>query len=948
MRILRLQFVAIICMFISCKTTLKTVTLQNQEPDSAPDSIENGIPIDQNIIKGVLPNGLTYYLYSTDVVEDRASYYIIQNVGSIVETDTELGFAHFLEHLAFNGTETYPGKTFLNKMQDNGLVFGRDINAYTGYDETVYNVNNIPTNELTEDGLQILHDWANALLLTDEEIDAERGVVKEEWRSRQDGRGRIFDQVQSTVFGGSKYGERSPIGDMDIIENFKYDELRNFYHNWYRTDLQAIAIIGDFDVEEMESRVREKFSTIPTAKNPIERVQVSIADNDELDYKMAMDKEVATSNISFSIRHKKPQTIDDVTDLKNNLYHNIITTTLNQRFRELGETPDSDFLRIQVSFRGFTRLYSSFSLDIYPKPNKQAEAFSTAMTELNRAVKFGFSNAELDRAIANYVSFYENSLERWNDRPHRAILNSIRENYLNAEPLTDPNAEFDVAKGILGEMTSDKLREELRRLYTHENRSVIVTGVEGNDNLEKEEAIEIINRIENDDSLQPYQDTELGESIMEGVTLLPGKIIDETVNNELGYTAYTLSNGVQVYHKFVDKQKNNVSLNAVSEGGLSLLSEDDYFNANLMRSIIQMSGINSFSRSEMQKLMAGKQASLGIRISELEESISGRSSTNDVEALLQLFHLTFTNPRFDTEAIDIIKQNLDNQRIAKSQNLRGIMSDSLNVAMHGTNDPLNQLLTKELIETLNIEKIKSIYMDRFGNAADFKIFIAGDISKELLKPMLEKYIASIPTSSEKESWKPLRDEWISDKIDKDIFLAMDDPKCSVNVILKKTLPFTLENEYLIEIMGKLLQIRYLETIREEEGGAYTARAYSRLIEDPISEATLSISFECNPNMVDNLVGIVYTEIEKIKKGDIMDEDLDKVLKSILKDREEAKNNNGYYLESMMTYEHDKYNMDDPKNFEEIIHAITENKLQAIANEFLEKSDSCEIIFKPKK
>ncbi|MDD7887819.1 pitrilysin family protein [Flavivirga sp. 57AJ16] len=895
-----LPVVVIYFLFFNCKSTRENNTVERPKVENESKNTTvaiSDIPADKTIKKGVLPNGLTYYLHSTKVLKDKASYYIIQNVGSTVETDEEQGFAHFLEHLAFNGTETFPGKSFMNKMEENGLVFGRDINAYTSYDETVYNVNNLSTTpELIEDGLQILHDWADALLLTGEEIDAERGVVKEEWRTTQSGRSRIAEKTQDVYYGKSKYAKRSPIGKMDIIENFEYDALRKFYKNWYRSDLQAIVVIGDIDVEEMEVRVKEKFSSIPMVKNPIKRDFIKIPNNTDLDYVMAMDKEVATSNIMFSIRHDKDVNATASQRLEAFWCNKFITDIINLRLQELGQDPESDFLRMGISYGSLARLHNSFSIQISPKPNKQHEAFTVAMTELNRALKFGFKNSEVERMITKYTSDYKNNLERLNDRPHSYIQSQILDNYLNGEPMNDPYAEFEASKAIFNEINSEKLTQKLKELYTDINRSVVVVGVEGEDNLSKDAAATIISKIESDNTLQPYEEQVVEGVLLDATTLVLGKIDNEKENTELDYTTYKLSNGVEVNHRFINKQKNIVYLSAVSDGGKSLLKEDEYFNASLVPMFAQMSGLGNFSQIELQKQLTGKQVSLNTNIGEIEESIMGRSSANDIETLLQLFNLTFTKPRFDEAMLFHIKQNLENQKAYASQTLQGIISDSLMVAIYGKNNPLNQLLSKELIATISADKMKKIYTERFKNVADFKVFIAGDITGEMLKPLLEKYVASIPTIKEKEVWKPLASNWVSDRIDRDIYLSMENPKSSVNISIEKDMSFTIKEEHVISVLGKILQLRCTESLREESGGTYVARSSAWSVKKPISKAGISVKFDSNPEMVEQLIDIVYAEIDKIKNGNIKAEDLDKVLQSMLKDREVSKNSNGFLYE----------------------------------------------------
>ncbi|WP_223551644.1 pitrilysin family protein [Aestuariivivens sp. NBU2969] len=907
----------------------------------------NNLPIDNSIKKGVLPNGMTYYLHSTDVTNDVASYYIIQNVGSILENDDQQGLAHFLEHMAFNGTKHFEGKGILNTLEKEGIVFGKDINAYTSFDETVYNVNNIPTTpELIETGLQILHDWSNYLLLTEDEIDAERGVIKEEWRTRQNGRMRIFQQTIGTAFGNSKYAERLPIGKMDIVENFEYKALRDFYHDWYRTDLQAIAIIGDFDLEQMETKIKEKFSAIPAVDNPLERYVVEIEDNESLAYAMAMDNEVSSAGIQFNIRHDKPKDKKSIAYLRENILNGIVIDVLTERFNEIKQQPEAPFIDVYTGFRGLSRAHNQFIFGIIPKEGKQQEAFKLAMLEINRAVKFGFTKAEIQRSIIKNQNNYENQIARLDDRGHGEILGQIQANYLDNEPITDITKEYEIAKGIFNEVTQNILLSQIQKLYSKNNRNVIVTGVEGKNNLTEAQTIEIINEVENDTTLQPYQEEEELKSLMAGVELTSGKIVKTESQEELGFTTYTLSNGVKVHYQFVDKQKNNVALRAHSYGGNSLINTEDLPSANMMLNVIGRSGLGEFSATELPKVLAGKTASVNLSLGDISESISGFSTTKDVETMLQLLNLHFTKPRFDEVAYNVFLQNLDNYLLTKSKDLRSKISDSITVSLYGNNNPYKRLFDKNYVSDIDFDKMKRLYSSRFSNAADFEFVIVGDVKEDSLKPLLERYIASLPTTKEKEHWKDNSVEWLSSKIDKDIFLPMEDPKASVRIAIKNNMSHSVKNSLLMDALGSILQLRYTESLREQEGGTYGASARGSLYKEPLELAYLSISFDCNPDLAEKLIGIVYKEIEKIKQGEIQQNDLDKVLTNFLKEREESKSFNRYELSAISTWIIDGYNRNAPENFENIVNSITKKDIQDLTIKLLEDHKSYEIVFKP--
>ncbi|GAA3642908.1 M16 family metallopeptidase [Flavivirga jejuensis] len=906
------------------------------------------LPVDETIRKGVLPNGLTYYIKNTDIVKAAASYYIIQNVGSILENENQQGLAHFLEHMAFNGTESFPGKGILNTLQKYGAVFGKDINAYTGFDETVYNLNNIPTKEgLVDTCLTVLKDWSNYLLLTDEEIDAERGVIKEEWRARQNGKMRLFKTSLPIAFNHSKYANRLPIGLMSVVENFDYKALRDFYHDWYRTDLQAIAIIGDLDVNEIEQKIIEKFSKIPAVDNPKERFVIDIPDNDTMMYSLGKDPEVSTANISFAIRQKKSLETETVADLKRSLLESMATRMLSVRILEKAQNPEASFLGAGISYGSMSRTFNAFNMRISPKPNQQKEAFKEVLTEVLRAVKHGYLQSEIDRAIAKMSSSYENQIAKKSDMSHKQIEKSIQNNFLNNSTITDVEKEYDIAKQILSAITQEELHNTIKMLYAKKSRYINVTGVEGQENLTEEDVKQIITGVENDAALEPYSEVLEGKTLVSDLNIKAGTIEKTKTNKEIGATTYTLSNGIKVHYKFVNKEKDKVSLNAISYGGTSLLKDEDLPSASLVDNLIQMSGLGDFTTIDLQKVLAGKTAIVRIRLGNINETLSGRSNTKDVETMLQLAHVYFVKPRFDEQAFKVLESNINNHVIKRSKDLAEKMKDSLTIALYGKNNPKKRIFNQDYVNDISFEKIKTIYKDRFSDASDFEFFIVGDVKESQLKPLLETYIASLPTKNIKENYKDNGSEWVSNTIDKAIYLTMEVPKVSVNIVYKKEMPYTKSNVVYTNTLGDILQLRVTETVRESEGGAYSPKANARFFREPKSQAYVSFRFDCNPDMADKLVDVVNAELQKIVKGDIKDDDLNKIRTNFIKERKQAKDKNWYDMQVLTSYFRYNENINDPKNFEKIVNKMSKKDIQKIAKQILDGGKSYEVVFKPK-
>ena len=913
-------------------------------------NLKEPLPVNKKMVKGVLKNGMTYYIYKTEVVKNVASYYIIQNVGSILENDDQQGLAHFLEHMAFNGTENFPGKGVLNTLQQHGAIFGKDINAYTAFDETVYNMNNIPTNVdgLIDNSLLILHDWADGLLLTDEEIDAERGVIKEEWRSRQSGDMRLFKNALPTMFNHTKYAQRMPIGLMSIIDNFQYKTIKDFYHDWYRTDLQAIAVVGDFDVAEMEQKIIKLFSTIPAIKNPLPRIEVDIPDNANMLYNFGMDKEITTSSILFNINHPKSLKEETIGDLQESLYNSMICSMLSARLREIAQKPDAPFVSSSCGYRSLVRTEDTFGLDISPKTNKQQEAFKTTLTELNRAVKFGFTQAEIDRTVAVYSNYYQTKITKFDQTSHFEIANTIIKNYLENEALVDVTKEYDLVKVIFDQMTANDLHDAIKKLYTQKNRVLDVTGVEGDNNLTEPEALKIIKEIENDTALTAYADEFSGKTLISGMNIKPGKIVSEKFNKEIGATTFVLSNGITVHYKFTDIEKNNVLFEASSFGGNSMLQDADLPSAGYVSTFARMSGLGDYNAIDLGKVLAGKTASSNVSITELQESISGMSTTKDFETSLQMMHLQFVKPRFDTTSFEVLKNNMNNSLIQRGGDNNFKIADTITTTLYGFNNPKKRLYTEKFISEVSLEKMKAIYLDRFSNPADFQFFITGDISKEALKPLLEKYVASLPTTKKKEKWQDNSPSWLKDSNKKEVFLAMEDPKATVRIAFKKPTKYSLKNTYLVKALQDILQIRLMETLREQEGGTYGASVYSDLTKRPKEVASLYVYFDCNPDKVEKLVSIVFQEIDKIKNGDVSKNDLDKSLTNYLKDQKEEQEYTAYELNVLYDFYIEGYNKADPKNNIDLINSIQLQDVQNFAKAMMNDAQSFEIIFKPKK
>ncbi|MCI9843586.1 M16 family metallopeptidase [Flavobacterium pectinovorum] len=932
----------ILILFISFFIAVLSKTTAQNVKESDP------LPPDLTIIKGVLPNGMTYYIKRTEVVRNAASYYIIQNVGSILENDDQQGLAHFLEHMAFNGTESFPGKGILNTLQKSGAVFGKDINAYTSFDETVYNMNNIPTKDgLVDVCLTVLRDWSNKLLLTDEEIDAERGVIKEEWRTRQNGQSRVMEKSLPVRFNNAKYAQRLPIGLMSVVENFKYKALRDFYRDWYRSDLQAIAVIGDIDVKVVEQQIKEKFASVKPISDPKKRFVVAIAPNDKMQYVQVSDPEISAASLNFGIRHPRVLNEQTAGDLKRSLLESMALKMLSDRISEKAQRPEASFLGARTAYSAMTRTSNSLAISVSPKPNLQQAAFKEVMTEVVRAVKFGYTDSEIDRAKQVIETSYENQIAAKNDNSHKEIEDAIQDNFLSGTAMTDVEQEYPIAKNILASLNKEELHNTIKNLYTRENRFLIVTAVEGQDSLSEETALDILAEVELGSSIVPYTEASAGKTLISGLEIKAGDIKSVKTDKKTGAVTFKLSNGVVVHYKHTDKEKNKVSLNALSNGGTSLLKDEELPSADFVTNLAEMSGLGEFNSTELKKIITGKTARISLSLGEINESIYGNSNTKDVETMLQLVHLQFVKPRFDPEAFKVMQSSITNYLIRRSKDVGEKIKDSLTLALYGKENPRESIFDQKYADAVSFEKISSIYKQRFSDISDFEFFMVGDIDQAQLEPLLKKYIAGIETGNLKEKFADNAPQWLSERIEQDIQIQMKNPKAVVKLVYKKEMPYSIKNALYSNVLGDILQLRLIATVREAEGGAYSPNAGGALSREPKSQVLVSFNFDCNPKMADKLVGIVQAEFVKISKGDIADEDWDKIKTNLIKEHLQARDKNSYDMRLLTQYFRYGENISDPKNFEEIVSKMTKKEIQQLAESIIGSGKSYKIVFKPK-
>lgn len=930
-------------------TFLLTAIILSSASALAQYDFNAAVPVDPTLRTGTLDNGMTYFIRHNEEPKERASFYIIQNVGAILEEDNQNGLAHFLEHMAFNGTEHFPGKGIINTLEHHGVAFGRNINAYTAQDETIYNLTNVPVGPegLMDTCLLVLHDWSNFLLLKEDEIDSERGVISEEWRTRRNAGFRLRAKYLPVLTNGSKYGQRDVIGDYDIINNFDYDVLRKFYHDWYRTDLQAIAVVGDFDVDEMEAKIKKLFSHIPAVENEKERYYVNIEPKAETDYVLATDKEQVQSNINLYIRHESVKPEDkNINYLKQNLIESLVSSMIRGRISELLEKGTPPFITGGMGSGSLTRTCDVFSIYATAQDNKEAEAFEAILTEAERIKRYGFTSNELEREKMALLLGYENYYKRREKISHDSFCKEIQQYYLNGSPMPGIEYEYEFSKAVIPSITLEDVSNYFNNNYTEENRVIVILGPdkEGINHLSKEESLAIIEKVEKNTNITAYEDKAVNSNLVDELPI-EGKIISEKELPEFDAVEWTLNNNTKVVYRFADYNKNQVSLQSYSKGGSSLYGADDLPTIEMMGNFMDMFGIGNLSASDLKKALTGKSVSLSTSVAGLSESISGGCRTEDFETLMQLAYLSFEQPRFDEEAFNAYKQRYLAYVANLQDNPNKIVGDSLSL-LRSNYSPRTQLFGKEYINHVAFDKMEKIYQERFNNAADFTFFIVGDIDKEEAKTIATKYLGAISSNDTKENWRDNNVNPPSGETFKTIPVTFSDPKATVRIYLDNKMDYTPENTIGMAFIESILTLRYTEEIREKEGGTYGVSVNSSVVNMPKEKATIGIGFDTAPDKYETLIPLVFKEIEKIVKDGPSEEDIQKTKLNILKNREEGKEQNGYWMQMLVNYYVNGINSDAPENFDNIVKEMDAKQIRKLAKKFYKGADKMEVVFIP--
>lgn len=909
------------------------------------------LPVDSLIRTGKLENGLTYYIRHNEYPPQRANFYIAQKVGSMQEEDNQAGLAHFLEHIAFNGTKNYPGKkTMLNYLESIGVKFGANVNAYTSFDETVYNINDVPVlrSATIDSCLLVLHDWSSFISLKDEQIDEERLVIKEEWRTRHDAQSRIWDKQLPIIYEGSKYANRMPIGSMDVIDHFPYQVLRDYYHKWYRPDLQGIVIVGDIHVDEVEAKIKEMFADIPKPVNPAERIYFPVADNPAPIVAVTTDPENTRTNVALYMKHEvMPAAVKNTEKgLYINLLKNMVSSMLSNRFTEIAQKPDAPFTYAYAYDGRFfvSKTKDAWTVGAGSKEGKIEETLASMARENERAKKFGFTESELERVKANMLSGYENAYNNRNKRQNGEYVNYCIRNFLDNNPITGMEFLYDYMKKQIPAVTLKEVNDFAKGLVSGNNVVISVTGSEKEGLVypSKEKLLSVFNNVMAE-NIELYKEKVITEPLI-AQKPKAGKIV-KTEKDRFDATVWTLSNGMKVVLKKTDFKDDEISMSSYSYGGTSTIATPDIYNGSIASAVPSIGGLGQFSALDLRKMLAGKNASVRPAVYEWTQSFVGGSSKKDVETLFQLLYLNFTAPRKDEDVFKSTLASMKEQLKNKRANPSSYFGDSINYAMFG-NDPRIKPMEAEDVDKLDYDRIITLYKQLFANPGSFTFTFIGTLDEALMKPLVETYLASLPAGDVEAKYNPANSVPVrKGKILNTFEQEMKTPKASVFNLYSGTLDYNMKNTLTMSILKQVLDLVFSEAIRDKEGGSYGVGSSSFISRIPEGDSKIYIFFDSDPAKFRKLNDIAIAEFKKIAENGPRDKDMQKVKEYMNKKYLEDIKRNGYWLGIMDSYFFFKEDRDT--DYVSTLNSITGDDVKTLLGKLLSQGNFIEVIMTAK-
>lgn len=936
-RLMRHLFATVLlaCLGIFC--------LQAQVPD-----MQAPIPADTAVRKGRLENGLTYYIRHNAQPANQAEFYIYHDVGAMQEEDSQLGLAHFLEHMAFNGTKNLPGKQLINYLETIGVKRGANLNAGTGKEFTVYNISSVPLlrEGIIDTALLILHDWSYFLTLDPKEIDAERGVIIEEFRTGNTAQFRINEKTAPVIYNKTKYADRNVLGNMDVLKNFTHDELVNFYHRWYRTDLQTLVIVGDFDVDEMEAKVKRVMADIPRAENPQPKEVVKIPQNTEPLIAVATDPELTrtTATVYFK-REPLPEVFNDkIIARKVDIILSLMGQMFNNRLNEIAQKPDAPYVAAGVGQGSMTTTMDVLMGSAIAREGEALKALEALYGELEKGKRFGFTQAEFERAQSDALRRAEQRFDSRNDRRSAEYVWEYIANFRNNSAMPDAETAFRLDSLLISTTTLAEVNAVAKRLITHENQVVVVTGPEkaGVAMPSEAEVAAVLTRV-HDAELEAYADNTMKEPLISAD--LKGSKVIKAETDRFGATVWTLSNGVKVIVKPTDFKKDEVIFSSNAWGGLSNVSDADYASGELINQFVISSGAGKFSDVELSKQLAGNTASLTPAVGSYDAGMNGKASPKDLETLLQLVYLYTAEPRFESDDFKVMIDRYTSVLTNAKSDPRFIFSDTLTNTMYG-HTIRRQILSVERLAQVDFATLQRIYKEVFGNAADYTYTLVGNVDLETLKPMVEKYLGSLPVDKAKTSWRDDKVRMVKGKVENRFRTTMQIPKTTVLHALHGNQPYTLQNKIATDVLAQILQIRYTEVVREEKGGTYGVSVSGRSSAVPNEQYQLQIYFDTDPEKANELIPVIMDEIDKIAQNGPLAEDLNKVKEYLVKQHPDNLKKNNTWAGWIEEYYF--RNTDAVTDYLKVVGQLDAAAIKALAAKIVKDGNVIKVVMDPAK
>ena len=907
------------------------------------------LPVDPEVRYGKLDNGLTYYIRHNEQPKQRCEFHIAQAVGAILEEDHQNGLAHFLEHMAFNGTEHFPGKGIINYFESVGVNFGGNINAYTSLDETVYRLSDVPTYRegIVDSALLVMHDWACGLLLLPEEIDAERGVILEEWRTGRTAQRRIWKEMQAKMYPGSQYAIRDVIGDTAVINNFEYQAIRDYYHKWYGPDNQAIIVVGDIDVDVIEAKIKKLWADVPARPNRGERPIYTVGNNDKPLVAIVTDPEAQGSRITLQYKADQlPEVLQGTAQAYVvDLVRELICDMMNTRFTDLSMDPKASFTGAGCAYGEIVKQRDAFLAVSIPKEGKETEAYNDLLYQLEKMRRYGFTADELERAKNEQLNAMEKSYNERNTRKNYNLARECVAHFEDGELMPGLEWEYETVKAILP-MIDLKTVNEMAASFIHDNPTVAISGPEKKEvNIPTEETIlHSLEGMKLLDIQAPKQEV-LSDRLVKKAPKA-GTITSVTQNDELGITEWTLSNGVKVVIKPTEFKADEILMQAFSKGGYSQVKTADLASAEMATSVVEMMGIGEFSMTQLQKMLSGKTVSVSPSIAESTERMNGSSSVKDLETMLQLNYLYFTAPRKDKQAYEAFINMVRNQIINRDKNPKAAFADSVEVMANG-HSPRVILATMEMLDRISMDKALKIYKQRFANPADFTFVFVGNINPddEATKAMICQWIGGMKTKKCREE---VKDWGVTVELgkQKNYFTREMQTTTASNRIQYTSyeMPYTMANDLNMEMIGRILSTRYLESIREREGGSYGVGTYGYMVRLPRPRAGLIMQFDTDPKKQKRLMEIIHEEVQTIIDNGPLASDLQKEKESMLKDHQEDLEKNTYWRSALYLYY--MYGDNEIRDYKDAVEAITAETVQQTLKQLVDAGNVFEVVMFP--